>query len=149
MNKSNERDMTLLDRLQMDYKMPTLNVSFKFFPPKTIGASFLLRDKVQTLVTLGLRFVSVIYGTGGTTRQLTRKAIGALVAATDLSVVAHLTCVDATKEDTLSFAKSWAKVGGKSIVILRGDPPKAAESFMPHPKGFKYSCDMSKALSKV
>ncbi|MGA0372412.1 MAG: methylenetetrahydrofolate reductase, partial [Paracoccaceae bacterium] len=52
--------------------MTSLNVSFEFFPPKTIEASFRLWDTVQTLAPLAPRFVSVTYGAGGTTRQLTR-----------------------------------------------------------------------------
>jgi methylenetetrahydrofolate reductase (NADPH) len=131
----------------MEYQMTSLNVSFEFFPPKTIEASFRLWDTVQTLAPLAPRFVSVTYGAGGTTRQLTREAVAAIAGSTDLSVAAHLTCVDATKEDTLSLAKSWADLGVKDIVALRGDPPKGTEGFAPHPEGFVSSCEMIEALA--
>jgi methylenetetrahydrofolate reductase (NADPH) len=131
----------------MEYQMTSLNVSFEFFPPKTIEASFRLWDTVQTLAPLAPRFVSVTYGAGGTTRQLTREAVAAIAGSTDLSVAAHLTCVDATKEDTLSLAKSWADLGVKDIVALRGDPPKGTEGFAPHPEGFANSCEMIEALA--
>ena len=127
--------------------MTSLNVSFEFFPPKTIEASFRLWDTVQTLAPLAPRFVSVTYGAGGTTRQLTREAVAAIAGSTDLSVAAHLTCVDATKEDTLSLAKSWADLGVKDIVALRGDPPKGTEGFAPHPEGFANSREMIEALA--
>jgi len=127
--------------------MTSLNVSFEFFPPKTIEASFRLWDTVQTLAPLAPRFVSVTYGAGGTTRQLTREAVAAIAGSTDRSVAAHLTCVDATKEDTLSLAKSWADLGVKDIVALRGDPPKGTEGFAPHPEGFANSCEMIEALA--
>jgi methylenetetrahydrofolate reductase (NADPH) len=131
----------------MEYQMTSLNVSFEFFPPKTIEASFRLWDTVQTLAPLAPRFVSVTYGAGGTTRQLTREAVAAIAGSTDLSVAAHLTCVDATKEDTLSLAKSWADLGVKDIVALRGDPPKGTEGFAPHPEWFANSCEMIEALA--
>jgi methylenetetrahydrofolate reductase (NADPH) len=131
----------------MEYQMTSLNVSFEFFPPKTIEASFRLWDTVQTLAPLAPRFVSVTYGAGGTTRQLTREAVAAIAGSTDLSVAAHLTCVDATKEDTLSLAKSWADLGVKDIVALRGDPPKGTEGFALHPEGFANSCEMIEALA--
>jgi len=131
----------------MEYQMTSLNVSFEFFPPKTIEASFRLWDTVQTLAPLAPRFVSVTYGAGGTKRQLTREAVAAIAGSTDLSVAAHLTCVDATKEDTLSLAKSWADLGVKDIVALRGDPPKGTEGFAPHPEGFANSCEMIEALA--
>ncbi|MGB0796625.1 MAG: methylenetetrahydrofolate reductase [NAD(P)H] [Paracoccaceae bacterium] len=127
--------------------MTSLNVSFEFFPPKTIEPSFRLWDTVQTLAPLAPRFVSVTYGAGGTTRRLTREAVTAIAGSTDLSVAAHLTCVDATKEDTLSLAKSWADLGVKDIVALRGDPPKGTEGFAPHPEGFANSCEMIEALA--
>ena len=139
--------MAPFEKLQMEYQMTWLNVSFEFFPPKTIEASFRLWDTVQTLAPLAPRFVSVTYGAGGTTRQLTREAVAAIAGSTDLSVAAHLTCVDATKEDTLSLAKSWADLGVKDIVALRGDPPKGTEGFAPHPEGFANSCEMIEALA--
>ena len=139
--------MAPFEKLQMEYQMTSLNVSFEFFPPKTIEASFRLWDTVQTLAPLAPRFVSVTYGAGGTTRQLTREAVAAIAGSTDLSVAAHLTCVDATKEETLSLAKSWADLGVKDIVALRGDPPKGTEGFAPHPEGFANSCEMIEALA--
>lgn len=139
--------MAPFEKLQMEYQMTSLNVSFEFFPPKTIEASFRLWDTVQTLAPLAPRFVSVTYGAGGTTRQLTREAVAAIAGSTDLSVAAHLTCVDATKEDTLSLAKSWADLGVKDIVALRGDPPKGTEGFALHPEGFANSCEMIEALA--
>ena len=139
--------MAPFEKLQMEYQMTSLNVSFEFFPPKTIEGSFRLWDTVQTLAPLAPRFVSVTYGAGGTTRQLTREAVAAIAHSTDLCVAAHLTCVDATKEDTLSLAKSWADLGIKDIVALRGDPPKGTERFAPHPEGFANSCEMIEALA--
>ena len=139
--------MAPFEKLQMEYQMTSLNVSFEFFPPKTIEASFRLWDTVQTLAPLAPRFVSFTYGAGGTTRQLTREAVDAIAGATDLCVAAHLTCVDATKEDTLSLAKSWADLGIKDIFALRGDPPKGTERFAPHPEGFANSCEMIEALA--
>lgn len=53
-------------------------ISFEFFPPLTIEASFQLKEAVQTLAPLDPRFVSVTYGAGGTTRDLTSQAIKAL-----------------------------------------------------------------------
>ena len=53
----------------MTQSKPT--VSFEFFPPKSIAASFQLLDTVQTLAPMAPEFVSVTYGAGGATRALT------------------------------------------------------------------------------
>jgi methylenetetrahydrofolate reductase (NADPH) len=125
------------------------NVSFEFFPPQSFDASFRLWDTVQSLAPLDPRFVSVTYGAGGTTRDLTREAVATLHKASGLKVAAHLTCVDATKSETMEIAEGFAKVGVTDIVALRGDPPKGSAGFTPHPHGFKDSCHLISALSQT
>lgn len=127
--------------------MTTPNISFEFFPPKSLEASFRLWDTVHALAPLEPRFVSVTYGAGGTTRELTRDAVGTLHSATGLNVAAHLTCVDASKAETLAIADEFAKAGVSEIVALRGDPPKGTDTFEPHADGFANSCELIEALA--
>ncbi|QIE45362.1 methylenetetrahydrofolate reductase [NAD(P)H] [Pseudohalocynthiibacter aestuariivivens] len=127
--------------------MTTPSVSFEFFPPKSLEASFRLWDTVHTLAPLAPRFVSVTYGAGGTTRALTREAVGTLHQATGLNVAAHLTCVDATRAETMAIADEFAAAGVQEIVALRGDPPKGATGFTAHPDGFTDSCALIEALA--
>ncbi|MGI3211244.1 methylenetetrahydrofolate reductase [NAD(P)H] [Roseovarius tibetensis] len=124
-------------------------ISFEFFPPKTLEASFRLWDTVHALSPLDPRFVSVTYGAGGTTRELTREAVGTLHKATGLNVAAHLTCVDATREETLAIADQFAEAGVTEIVALRGDPPKGSGGFTPHEGGFANSCELISALAET
>jgi len=129
--------------------MPIPHVSFEFFPPKSLSGSFRLWDCVNTLAPLDPTFVSVTYGAGGTTRQLTHEAVTTIQASTGLRVAAHLTCVDATKAETLEIAQSYADAGITDIVALRGDAPKGAERFTAHPEGFASSVDLIKALAET
>lgn len=124
-------------------------LSFEFFPPKTLEASFRLWDCVQTLAPLAPDFVSVTYGAGGTTRKLTHEAVGAIHRSTGLNVAAHLTCVDATREETLEIADGYANEGVTRIVALRGDPPKGQGAFTPHPQGFSGAPDLVSALAQT
>lgn len=124
-------------------------VSFEFFPPKNLEGSFRLWDCVNTLATLDPAFVSVTYGAGGTTRQLTHEAVGTIHKTSGLKVAAHLTCVNATKEETLAIAEGYAQVGVTEIVALRGDPPKGTGGFRPHPEGFASSVELIEALAKT
>ena len=118
------------------------NVSFEFFPPKSLAGSFRLWDCVKTLAPLDPTFVSVTYGAGGTTRKLTHEAVTTLHKETGLRVAAHLTCVDATRAETLQIAQDYADAGVTDIVALRGDAPKGAASFTPHNDGFQSSIDL-------
>ncbi|WP_371054576.1 methylenetetrahydrofolate reductase [NAD(P)H] [Rhodosalinus sp. K401] len=127
--------------------MSAPRVSFEFFPPKSLEASFRLWDTVQVLAPLSPRFVSVTYGAGGTTRELTRDAVGTLHKHSGLDVAAHLTCVNASKAETLAIAEGFAEAGVTEIVALRGDPPKGAGRFTPHPEGFASSVELVEALA--
>ncbi len=122
-------------------------VSFEFFPPQNLAGSFRLWDTVQALAPLGPRFVSVTYGAGGTTRELTREAVAAIHQHSGLNVAAHLTCVNATRDETLAIARDFAAAGVREIVALRGDPPKGAGKFTPHPQGFANSIELIEALA--
>ncbi len=127
--------------------MPVPSVSFEFFPPKSLEGSFRLWDCVNTLAPLDPSFVSVTYGAGGTTRKLTHEAVGTIHRTSGLNVAAHLTCVDATRAETLEIANGYADEGVTDIVALRGDAPKGSDKFTPHPDGFACSIELIEALS--
>lgn len=129
--------------------MSTPRISFEFFPPQSIEASFRLWDTLGKLAPLSPEFVSVTYGAGGTTRDLTHDAVKTIHANYGVAVAAHLTCVDATREETLAIADSYAEAGVTEIVALRGDPPKGAGKFTPHPEGFASSVELIAALAKT
>ncbi|WP_458791306.1 methylenetetrahydrofolate reductase [NAD(P)H] [Yoonia sp. MH D7] len=122
-------------------------LSFEFFPPKDLAGSFRLWDAVTGLATLNPSFVSVTYGAGGTTRKLTHEAVEALHNQTGLRVAGHLTCVDATRADTLQIADNYAAAGVRDIVALRGDAPKGSDGFAPKSDGFQNSIELIEALA--
>jgi len=129
--------------------MSAPRISFEFFPPQSLDASFKLWETVQVLAPMAPNFVSVTYGAGGTTRKLTHEAVGAIKRNYGLNVAAHLTCVDATRAETLEIAEAYADVGVTEIVALRGDAPKGAARFTAHKDGFASSVELVEALAKT
>ncbi|MCT4682725.1 MAG: methylenetetrahydrofolate reductase [NAD(P)H] [Roseicyclus sp.] len=129
--------------------MTAPRISFEFFPPKSLEASFKLWETLGVLAPLSPEFVSVTYGAGGTTRALTHDAVKTIHANYGVEVAAHLTCVDATRAETLEIAHSYAEAGVTQIVALRGDPPKGAGRFTPHPDGFANSIELIEALAQT
>ena len=119
------------------------------FPPQSVDASFKLWECVQVLAPMQPEFVSVTYGAGGTTRKLTHDAVATIQQNYGLNVAAHLTCVDATRTETLEIAANYADMGVTEIVALRGDAPKGASRFTPHPDGFTDSVELVAALAKT
>lgn len=132
-----------------DKMMSLPKISFEFFPPKSLAGSFRLWDCVNTLAPFDPSFVSVTYGAGGTTRQLTHEAVTTIHKTSGLNVAAHLTCVDATKSETLEIAQSYADSGVTDIVALRGDAPRGASSFTAHPEGFASSVELIAGLVDI
>jgi len=102
---------------------------------------------VERLAPLGPKFVSVTYGAGGTTRARTQAAIKTIQDRARLAVAGHLTCVDASRGETMEVARSYRAMGVKQIVALRGDPPKGADRFVPHPDGFARADELVRALA--
>lgn len=123
------------------------SISFEFFPPKTGEAEAKLWKAVERLAPLQPDFVSVTYGAGGSTRTRTHDCVGRLVQETDLRPAAHLTCVSANKVEIDEVIESYAAIGVKHIVALRGDMPDMG-AFAPHADGYSGSVELVAAIAK-
>lgn len=128
---------------------PDFGLSFEFFPPSSTSANLRLWRCVERLAPLGPGFVSVTYGAGGSTRDRTFAAIQTIRDRARLNVAGHLTCVGASREETLDVARRYQKLGVRSVVALRGDPPKGASKFEPHPEGFAQAEELVEALADL
>ena len=126
-----------------------VQVSFEFFPPKTEKSEATLWKTVERLAPLQPRFVSVTYGADGSTRDRTHRIISRINAETSLTGAPHLTCVEATREEVDSIARSYWDEGVRHIVALRGDPPQGMDTYAPHPGGYDYAVDLVEGLRGV
>ena len=127
-----------------------IEVSFEFFPPKTEKMAETLWSSVQTLAPLKPRFVSVTYGAGGTTRERTHATVARIAAETDIPAAAHLTCVDAGRDEIAAVADAYWEAGIRHIVALRGDPPVRDgqfQRFVPHPDGYRDAAELVAGLA--
>ncbi|MDB2390604.1 methylenetetrahydrofolate reductase [Alphaproteobacteria bacterium] len=123
-------------------------ISFEFFPPKSLNASFTLWETLHMLLPFQPEFVSITYGANGSTRDLTRDVTKTIAQKWNVDVAAHLTCVDATRLQVMDVAKGYLEAGIKQIVALRGDAPKGESRFTPMPDGFADSVALVSALAK-
>jgi methylenetetrahydrofolate reductase (NADPH) len=124
-------------------------ISFEFFPPKTEKMEEQLWESVVTLEPLAPRFVSVTYGAGGTTRERTHNTVARIAKETSIPAAAHLTCVDASREEIAEVAHAYWAAGVRHIVALRGDPPNAGGKFEPHPDGYASAAELVEGLRKL
>jgi methylenetetrahydrofolate reductase (NADPH) len=126
-----------------------ISVSFEFFPPNDAQMEATLWRSVQRLAPLAPSFVSVTYGADGSTRERTHKLITRIQHETALTGAPHLTCIGASRAEILGIAREYWDQGIRHIVALRGDPPRAAAHYAPHPEGFPYAVDLVRGLMSV
>jgi methylenetetrahydrofolate reductase (NADPH) len=86
-------------------------------------------------------YCSVTYGAGGTTRDKTLMIVDRIQREHQLTALAHLTCVNHTREEVRMLLEKIRALGCKNILALRGDPPGGG-SFQPTPGGFEYSSQL-------
>jgi methylenetetrahydrofolate reductase (NADPH) len=123
-------------------------LSFEFFPPKTAEAANLLYQNIKELLPLNPGYVSVTYGAGGGTRELTHDLLLKIKRDTELTVVSHLTCVGHTQDEIFQILEKYQQHGIDNIMALRGDPPRGQSSFAPTSGGFKYAAELVSFIKK-
>ncbi|GJL97857.1 MAG: methylenetetrahydrofolate reductase [Hyphobacterium sp.] len=123
------------------------SVSFEFFPPKTDAMEARLWETVRKLETYQPDFVSVTYGAGGSTRERTRNTVKRILNDTRLKAAAHLTCVGATRGETVEIIRDYKAAGVDRIVALRGDPPEGVgETYRAQADGFGCTSELVRAI---
>lgn len=106
------------------YARSRATFSFEFFPPRTPEAAASLFEHIRELDALKPSFVSVTYGAGGATRNITQELVFRIRREIGLSVVPHLTCVCHTEAEIYDILERYAAAGISNILCLGGDPPK-------------------------
>lgn len=127
-----------------------IRVSFEFFPPKNPEMEERLWQTIDRLQTLAPDFVSVTYGAGGSTKEPTGRTVSKLINDTGLKTAAHLTCVNASREQVNDVVREYQSFGVERFVALRGDPASGmGTAYVPHPEGYQSSADLIAGLKDI
>ncbi|MFQ5513568.1 MAG: methylenetetrahydrofolate reductase [NAD(P)H] [Myxococcota bacterium] len=116
--------------------------SFEFFPPKGENGIRALLQTLDELRRLGPDFVSVTYPLDRSRRHLTVEIVCRIRRELGLEAMAHLTCVDATREELTTVLETLASQGLENILALRGDPPEASQSSVPREEWLPHAADL-------
>jgi methylenetetrahydrofolate reductase (NADPH) len=122
--------------------------SFEFFPPRDEAAAASLYESMRELEALKPSFVSVTYGAGGSTRQLTHALVTRIAAETDLVPFPHLTCVCHTEAEIAGILERYALAGVNNIMALGGDPPSDRADHDRGTDAFRYAADLVRFIRK-
>ncbi|MFL6595732.1 MAG: methylenetetrahydrofolate reductase [NAD(P)H] [Chthoniobacterales bacterium] len=121
--------------------------SFEFFPPKTAEAAENLFQTIRELEEYMPSFVSVTYGAGGSTRDLTHDLVERIQTTTKLDPIPHLTCVCHKEEEIEAILRRYAKTCIGNILALGGDPPRGC-NYDRSSDAFQHASDLVKFIKR-
>ncbi|MGK0190616.1 MAG: methylenetetrahydrofolate reductase (NADPH) [Verrucomicrobiales bacterium] len=122
--------------------------SFEFFPPKTVDSADRLYETITALEPYKPSFVSVTYGAGGSTRELTHELVVRIKDTTSLLPVPHLTCVCHSETEIADILDRYAAAGVGNILALGGDPPKDLTNYVREEDAFQNAADLVRFINK-
>lgn len=122
--------------------------SFEFFPPKTSSASESLYQTISELEAYAPSFVSVTYGAGGSTRELTHDLVMRIKSSTSLDPIPHLTCVCHSEADIRAILDRYAEQGVGNILALGGDPPRGLQGYSKEKDAFRHAADLVRYIRR-
>jgi methylenetetrahydrofolate reductase (NADPH) len=129
---------------------PAPRISFEFGPPKSAEAEETLWQAIRRLEPLRPQFVSVTYGAGGSTRERTHRTVTRMLTETSLNPAAHLTCVEASRDEVDQVIRDYWASGVRHIVALRGDPPgKIGGVYRGRPDGYANATELTAAIAGI
>ena len=97
------------------------SLSFEVFPPKTSDAFDTVKEATEKIAMLKPSFMSVTYGAGGGTSEYTVSVAKNIKDNCGVDTIAHLTCINSSKDDIHLRLEALKNAGIENILALRGD----------------------------
>jgi methylenetetrahydrofolate reductase (NADPH) len=123
-----------------------VTISFEVFPPKATANYESVKEAAYAVAALKPDYMSVTYGAAGNTRSNTLEIASGIQKKYDVTTIAHLTCVGATKESIRSALTDMKNAGIENVLALRGDRPKdyEGEPFI----DYRYASELVKEIKE-
>lgn len=123
--------------------------SLEFFPPRNGEPLDSVFNTMDALIEFEPSFISVTGGALGSQRGGTIALVAAIKRKYGIEGVVHLTCVNKSRQDMENLLMEIKYNGIENILALRGDPPRGAEKFIPHPQGHSYASGLVEQIRQL
>jgi methylenetetrahydrofolate reductase (NADPH) len=127
---------------------PQPSLSFEFFPPRSAAAWEELYQSIRDLESLEPTFVSVTYGAGGSTREMTHDLVVRIQQTTSIPPTPHLTCVGHSKQEIHAVLERYAAAGVANLLALRGDQPQDQPHYDWTAGDFRHAADLVRFIKE-
>jgi methylenetetrahydrofolate reductase (NADPH) len=130
------------------FRSATSTCSFEFFPPKTEKLANHLYETLRSLERLNPSFVSVTYGAGGSSRELTHDLVTKIQQTTQLTAIPHLTCICHREDEVHDILERYAAAGVSNILALGGDLPADRPGYDRSKDTFQHAVDLVRFIKR-
>ncbi|MDR1002246.1 MAG: methylenetetrahydrofolate reductase [NAD(P)H] [Oscillospiraceae bacterium] len=121
------------------YKTNKTVFSFEVFPPKKTSSVDTVYSTLADLKELSPDYISVTYGAGGSAANASTRDIASYIKHTlGIESMAHLTCINSSREGVVATLRELKESGIENILALRGD----INPDMPSATDFAYASDL-------
>ncbi len=118
-------------------------LSFEIFPPKVTYPIETVYSTIEALSSLTPDYISVTYGAGGSTNDNRTCELTSLVKNKyGVEPLAHLTCINSSREQIDSVLENLKKNSVNNILALRGDISRDSENI----GDFNQACELIKYI---
>ncbi len=103
------------------FKQKKVVYSFEIFPPKVNDDISKIYDTLAELKGVNPDYISITYSAGGSKNSRTKEIAEIVKNKYGIEPLAHLTCINSSKEEVESALKGLEDIGVENILALRGD----------------------------
>jgi len=141
--KNQGRDIEGAMTIKETFEKKKPAISFEIFPPKRDTTLANIDETLEILSALHPDFISVTFGAGGSSTNNKTIAIAKKIKNTyGITPIVHMTCLNYTKNEILSFLEELKQDDIHNVLALRGDKNPQFEP----KKEFNYATDLVKFI---
>lgn len=124
-----------------------ITLSFEIFPPKQEVGFEIIPEKIKLLASMHPDFISVTCGAGGTNQGKVLE-VAQMVQQNGTAALAHLTCVNTSKDKIAAAIKEMRAAGIENVLALRGDIPQNMTAEEATAGSYKHADELTAVLKE-